>query len=86
MACSGNNAERHVDAAGRLRAAPCHRVIFATSSAADLAGNTCLLQRPGVRSRSGTHGYAADRKLIRSGESGGGVVSLVAGEAFRSWG
>jgi len=42
----GNNAERHVDAAGRLRAAPCHRVIFAASSAADLAGNTCLLQRP----------------------------------------
>jgi hypothetical protein len=30
----------------RLRAAPCQRVIFATSSAADLAGNSCLLQRP----------------------------------------
>ncbi len=34
-ACSGTNAERHVDAAGRWCAAPCHRVIFATSSAAE---------------------------------------------------
>jgi hypothetical protein len=44
MAWSGNNAERHVDAAGRWCAAPCHRVIFATSSAAHLAGNNCLLR------------------------------------------
>jgi transposase len=39
---SGNRVICRLSLRGNRRAAPCHRVIFATSSGADLAGTTAL--------------------------------------------